>query len=400
MLQATSNTQNGKELRNTSVIAKATLFVTLLFVFLIPWGNVIFDGFIRVFGMASLGLGLITLIVHGTHQKYSFFHLFFLMFGCWLVFSLMWSPDYYAGQESAVTVVQLVLISFLISLILDTKDKIVIAYQSYVLGVFIASSLILYNFLNGIQYGNDDRYSLINYEVDGISIILALSVPMSAYLVTQYKSKILNILNVVVIPLTVIAIFLTGTRTASIAAAVGIMYWFYTKRNANYKVKIVFIVFFVASVVVLFSFAPQDSVDRIFSSGKSLSSGNLNYRTVIWGASLDQWKESPIVGNGIGSLAYVLSPAHVQYGSAHNTFIQILTETGIVGFTLYIFILLSILYYIFKSPIKEDKAFMLALLLTALLCQLTMNTMKDKEAWFVLTMLAIHAHHKSKLLRR
>lgn len=382
--------------KRTSLIVKIALFSILVFIFLIPWGNVIWDGFTRMFGIIAFGLAMLVLIVHGTHRNYSLSHLIAVMFGGWATITLMWSPDLIAGKSSLATVLQLLFTLFIISLLIDSKNKMVLTYQSYVLGTSVGSLIVIFNYINGIE-SNWGRYAMKNYEVDGVSITLVLAIPMAAYIATQYESVLLKTINVIAIPLCIFAIFLTGTRTASIAAIFGVAYWLFTHRKANLKIKLLIAGVFVSSIIGVSTFAPKASVDRIFTSGKSISSGTLNYRTVIWGASIEQWKKKPIIGSGIGSLAYVLSPSHVQYGSAHNTFIQILTETGIIGLIFYILLIVSIIYYALHTP-TNDKVFLLSLLSVTLISHLTMNTLLSKGVWFVLAMLTIHAYSMSRRL--
>ena len=143
------------------------------------------------------------------------------------------------------------------------------------------------------------------------------------------------------------------------------------------------------------SLAPKESLERILSSGQSISSGTLNNRTVIWGASIEQWKQAPFVGNGIGSLQYVLNTKHVEYDSAHSTYVHLLTENGIIGLALYLLMILSIIYYIVRTPFSE-MIFLMSLLLTILVSQITQHTHLSKETWFALTMLAIHSYSLSR----
>ncbi len=382
---------DNSQMVDTSVIRKIALVMVLLYIFLIPWGNAVWDGFIRIFGMGSLGLAALVVVIHGTHRKYSFFHLFLLMFGSWVMLTLLWSPDISTGKESASTIIQLVFISFVISLLIDTKDKIRLAYQSYVFGTCVGSGIIFYNYMHGIESKYWARYSIENYEPDGVGIMIAIAVPMAAYLTTQYKSVIFRILNSIAIPVCMFAIFLNATRTASIVAMFGIAYWLFTHRKASLRIKAILLAFFVSSIVGVLAFAPATSVDRIFSSSKSISSGTLNGRTAIWSASFQQWEKSPVVGAGIGSIEQMLSGSHVEFNSAHNTYIQVLIELGIIGLLFYLLTLLSIAYYLQKTP-ANDKVFLITLLLLASVSQVTMNTLYDKEMWFALTMLAIHAH--------
>lgn len=375
----------------TSIVYKLAMFMTLFFIFSIPWGNAVWDGLSRVFGIIAFGLTGISVLIHGVHTRFSVFHLVIALFGVWLSISLMWSPELVRGKELLFTTIQLLTISFLVTLIIYDKRGLLYFYQSYALGNLLGAGIIIYNYLNGIESIYYGRYAIPNLDVDGQSIMLTLAIPIAAYLTTQYQNKWLKFVYLISIPLIVFAVFLTGTRTASIVAAFGVLYWLFTYRKASFLIKGSFITLFIASLITVFALAPQKSIDRILSSGQSISTGTLNNRTVIWGASIEQWKKAPIIGNGVGSLGYVLSSLHVEYNSAHNTYLHILTENGIVGLLLYLLLILIISYYAFYTPFPE-KVFLFSVLLTVLVSQTTQHTHFHKETWFILTILAIHAH--------
>jgi O-antigen ligase len=157
-----------------------------------------------------------------------------------------------------------------------------------------------------------------NIETDELSIVLALAMLMAACLSMQYKHWFFNILNIIAMPIIFYAIFLTGTHTGLIVAMLGIFYWLFAKRKASLSIKITIAVFFVIAIIGIFAFAPKASVDRILSAGKSISSGALNYRTVIWSGTYAQWKENPVAGIGTGGLGYGLSHEHINYRAAYN----------------------------------------------------------------------------------
>ncbi|GAA0403366.1 hypothetical protein GCM10009133_10060 [Cocleimonas flava] len=379
----------------SSLIVKLALFLSLFFIFSIPWGNAVWDGLTRIFGIIAFGAAGLSLLSHGTHTRYNIFHFFVALFGVWLLFSLMWTPDLPRGEFLVTSTVQLLMIAFLMTLILDTKYKMLLMYESYVFGNLVGSGIIIYNYLNGIESIYYQRYAIPVLDIDGQSIMLTLAIPMAAYITTQSKSKILKVINIVAIPTIIFAVFLTGTRTAAIIAIIGVAYWLFTYRNTSMRIKITFFILFMVSLVMVFTFAPEKSLNRIYSSGESISSGTLNNRTVIWRASIEQWKQAPIIGNGVGSLQYVLSTKHVEYDSAHNSFIHILTENGIIGLSIYLLIIISIIFYSLHAPLPE-KAFIIATLMMILVSQITQHTHFSKETWFVFTMLAIHGYLESK----
>ena len=382
--------------QSSGLIPGIALFMTLFFIFSIPWGNAVWDGLTRIIGLVAFGFVALAIITHGTRSKFNIFHLFIALFAAWILITLVWSPDLVSGKILLTTTLQLLMVAFLVTLIIDDKrHRMLFFYQSYVLGNLAGSGIIIYNFMNGIESKYYGRFAIPTLDIDGQSIMLTLAIPMAAYLVTQYSNRWIKILYVLAIPTLIFAIFLTGTRTASIVAIIGLAYWLFTYRKASFRIKATFLILFVTTIVMVFSLAPQFTIDRILSSAESIKSGTLNYRTVIWGASLEQWKQAPLVGNGIGSLGYMLSIKHVEYDSAHSTYIHILTENGLIGLTLYLLLIITILYYIMQTPFSE-KAFLLSLLMIILVSQITQHTHFHKETWFALTMLAIHAYAESR----
>jgi len=72
-----------------------------------------------------------------------------------------------------------------------------------------------------------------------------------------------------------------------------------------------------------------------------------------------------------------------------------MTENGIIGLTLFLFVHLSILYLITLTP-NNEKAFLLSLLLIIIVSQLATHLQTEKIMWFVYTVLAIHARLYAK----
>ena len=69
-------------------------------------------------------------------------------------------------------------------------------------------------------------------------------------------------------------------------------------------------------------------------------------RMTIWGANWEIFKDYPILGVGYGEnerlIGNYYDRLHIQgqLGHAHNTFMQFLAGTGIIGFSLYLFVIL------------------------------------------------------------
>lgn len=376
--------------KSHNIINNTSLVIVLLFIFLIPWGDSIRDGLPATVGAVSFAFLMLLLITEGTHRNYSPYHFMVIAFWIWALISVMWTYDYGTGTEVAKRALQIMILPFVFSIIITSKSRLLFAYQSFVLGNSVGSVIIISNFLNGIQSLYYNRYGISNLEPDLLGIMLASSIPIAAYLNNTYKSRWLKNFNLFAIPLIIYAIFLTGTRTATLMSILGLAYWLFSQRNASIKIKLGILFTFLVTILLILNFVPKASLERAYSSGESISSGSLNYRTVIWSASIEQWKKSPIVGTGLGGLKYALNKERVNFSGAHNAYIEILTETGIVGLTLYLVLIFIIFYHIFQCPFAE-LVFLLTLLIVILMSQIVQHSHYQKETWFALTMIVIHA---------
>ncbi len=385
---------HGITTENQGITHKLALFALLGFIFLVPWADGIYDGLPRILGILSFGLSGLLLVTRGTHTNYSYYHLFVALLWTWIIVSLAWTPDEVLGSELAVTGFQIMLLPFVFTFVIDNRKTLLLAYQSYVMGAVVAFGFIFNNYIQNVTefYG---RYTIANIDTDLMSYILALSIPMAAYLAKAYENKFIVFFNIIAIPVIMYAIFLTGTRTGFIVGMLGIFYWLFTQRKASLKIKLTMFILFFISIGVVLTYAPKASVDRVLSAGSSIKSGDLNYRTIIWKTSIQEWKNNPIIGTGVGGLYSQLSRKYVNYSWAHNTFIHLLTENGIIGLTLYIMMIFSILYFILRAPF-EEKIFLLSLLLVMLVSQIALHTHIQKATWFSYSMLFIHAFSTAK----
>jgi hypothetical protein len=71
-------------------------------------------------------------------------------------------------------------------------------------------------------------------------------------------------------------------------------------------------------------------------NGVSSGDASLRFRINIWTDLLRDWAHSPLIGRGTGSVPLIIAAAGGPLGvAAHNDYIGVLTENGIVGLTLF-----------------------------------------------------------------
>jgi O-antigen ligase len=86
------------------------------------------------------------------------------------------------------------------------------------------------------------------------------------------------------------------------------------------------------AVISIMAVIPAQSWDRVFTIRDQVLTGTMTNRTTIWSAGLRQFAEHPVLGVGAG--AFPTAVQYVDHGIpmvAHNTYLSILVQLGVVG---------------------------------------------------------------------
>jgi O-antigen ligase len=131
---------------------------------------------------------------------------------------------------------------------------------------------------------------------------------------------------------------------------------------------------------------PQESFERLGTTGNEVSSGDLNGRTELWAQGIVSFEKHPLVG--IGSNMY--RSINVENKVAHNSFISVLVELGLVGFLLFGFVLAVAIRQIFSQPTWEKRLW-LAVLAGWAAAAATLTWEYRKPTWLFLCLIVVSA---------
>lgn len=138
------------------------------------------------------------------------------------------------------------------------------------------------------------------------------------------------------------ALLLSASRGGILSAAVGIMVFLaglvlYKRRNVKHTIAFAGVV--VISGLILLSFSGREVILRL-----NQSSDDLSGRGQVWAMTREAISERPWLGTGLGSFAEVairkrsddMPPQASPFLRAHNGYLEMLLEGGIIGFSLMI----------------------------------------------------------------
>lgn len=379
-------------------------------VFDLPWG----ESFPMIAGMPLgswlglliLGVEAMRILVLWQSRRPSPLHHWMLAFVAWVMLSIFWTVDVPSTVSRAGTFLQLLILAWIIWELAVTQARVRGLLQSYVLGALAASLGTIYNFLlghtaaqlaaeEGRTVWETSRYSIAGINENDLGLILALSIPMIFYLLVCGKRPLVKVLCWLQLVAGFTAILLTASRGSLMAAILGLVMYPLTVSRLTRWQRVISLTASAGLIVCCLYLVPLSSWNRIFEFGEEVSEGTLTHRTVIWSAGWGVFRDHALLGVGAGAYGpAVLSVVNVPY-VAHNTFLSVTVELGVVGALLLFGLLSSILYCAWRMHYLE-RCLWLALLLTWTVGVSALTWEHRKPTWLLFSLVAAHAYARRR----
>jgi O-antigen ligase len=365
---------------------------------MIPWeDSVIIAGVGRVSRVAGLPIAAFwaaTVLTTGRFRKLRPFHLSFFLLILWNFLTLLWSVNVNSTLDRLMTYVQLAGMIWLIWDLYLTKDAIRMGLQAYVLGASISAIDTISNYLSGISRGSTPRYAATGFNANGLAIVLVLGLPLAWYLAVSInpdsnkKLQLLRLINFAHIPVAVFAILLTASRTALFSLIP--IAWFMLSSFAKLRpiARLIVSVGIIAALYIVQPLVPQTSIDRLSTASSEFTEGDLSGRREIWGEAIGVFWQNPILGTGSGTFKEVVA---FKDKSAHNMYISLLVESGLLGFMFYFGVVLLAAYHIRYMP-RDEAGLWLAIIIAWAIGNYTGNWEVKKHTWLFISLIVVNAN--------
>jgi len=358
-------------------------WLSLLLIFTMPWDTAIetsdFGSLSRMLGLLVAACWIGTVVVTREIRRPHLFHMVFFLFVCWHLLSVLWTVDSTKTLGRLGTYVELFVLMYIVWDLFLTPNSIKGGLQAYVWGAWITVAGMAYNFLSDVRF-TSIRYSAFGFDENNVGVILALGIPIAWYLGTvRSPNRLVNALNktnVLYVPAALFAILLTGSRGSVLAALPGIAYVLASSGRLRFSTRVVVWVLLGAIGVILLPYVPDALLDRVSTTGSEISEGDLNGRVGIWIAGFNAFAQHPFLG--VGSSAFTSSTSLEK--AAHNSYLVVLFELGVIGFSLLLLLMIVTAYYVFVHP-KESRYFWIALLSVLALGIFSLNWAHRKQNW-------------------
>lgn len=186
------------------------------------------------------------------------------------------------------------------------------------------------------------------YEVSFAAFVLSIGIVFCAVEMFEKCNKLKVCINFCIIFISYYAIVLTGKRSFILIIPTVIIILYLIKIRQKLTIK--HIIIFLLGVIALIFFGGRvyEIILNIISKGKG-NAADLSSRELFWGLAFNMFKENPLLGKGINSFDIAFNASGIRsvyydFAGAHNSYIQLLGETGILGIVLYVNAIISSLY--------------------------------------------------------
>ena len=360
-----------------------------IFVFSLPWERLlVLPGIAiipRVTGALALSLALLAVVVSGRFRRWHPFHLAALLFWIWAGLNLF---VYHSGERLPAkfwTYGQLLLVLWMIWEIAPSERRVRGLLTAYVLGAYVAAidTLLIYRRTAGALR----RFAAGGADPNDLAMVLSLALPMAWYLGMTYRQPLLRWICRGYLPLAVLAIGLSGSRGGMVAATVALLIvpLSMTQLSPGRLVSAILMVVVAGALAV--TYVPETLLQRLSTIGTELEGGRVGGRGKLWIAGLEAFRYRPLGGYGTGHFKSAITPILGEASQvAHNSYISVLVEQGIVGFLLYMGMLVSVFRSVMKLR-RFERRFALVLLATLGVAMLPLTWEDRRAVWVVLALL-------------
>lgn len=244
------------------------------------------------------------------------------------------------GFDYVFTYFQLLILVWLVPQLFTSLNEIE-ALMKFYIGANIIGVLIS---LNSYSADSLNRLAGLQGNANEFALYLSIAILMLIYFFVTYPKKIISAL---LIGILIFPLLFSGSRGAVLFLIPAILLQLWLMRRKKYLL----IIFILSGIAILLGTTlivlPDSFIERILNIPQDIIFGNetVGLRYTIWRYGLELWKEKPVFGIGTGLFVFysrnIVGLSRPTGIVLHNMYLTHLTENGIVGLSIFLYILIE-----------------------------------------------------------
>jgi O-antigen ligase len=319
----------------------------------------------------------------------------------WAVMSAGWAPDSAVALSSSSRIALIALLVLAVVTGLRTPRDLTLVAWAFVSGAFLVSVVAIAT--GGNKAG---RLALGELDPNQLAASIAAALVLALFLLVGTARRDQRLVLLLYLGTYVVTIMLTESRGAIVACAVGGMAAIVVA--GPFRARIVPIVLIIAACGVVYYavLAPSGFRERVTQAVATERDPRLD----SWSIARRVWEEHPVAGVGLGNFVVVeqgfLSDQISLYSArklhnielvSHNTYLDVLTELGLIGFVLFSALITAAAGSALEAVRRVDTRDarlgltirgLLAALVTLLTAYFFVSELYGKQLWLLLAVVA------------
>jgi O-antigen ligase len=327
------------------LLRKLVFLVLFLMVAIEPWEGITAISQIaslsRILGFVGVGCALMALAGTARMRRPPAPWIVLVLFTAWSAASVAWSRDPSISLARSFTYAMLLTLSWMIWEFAPSLGRLQLLLAANWLGCCATLMAQLAGFHSltsgpGAELEGGKRFIAEATDPNGLGGHFALSIVIAFYFASNPKLRIRSR------PLTIalwgymlaatVGVFLTGSRGAVLSLACAIFTILVALRRVKWTTVVMFLACAVAARYIVPSLMSDYLTQRLWSGRESSS---YKSRTELWVGGLTTWLGCPLQGTGAGTYRIAADEAIGVAMVAHNTYISVLVENGLIGLALF-----------------------------------------------------------------
>jgi len=339
----------------------------LLGIFLLPFWTITYSGAQQVAGevdfrfadiafiLAAMGL----LVKMASEKDFTFqrspLDLPFIFLFFWMGLSFLWGASFLASLiDLSKKIYGLVIFYLTLNVVRQRKDLNTVLIVWVITG-FSMGALGLYELMTtGLQFaeklavsgtavahwGEPVRTSAYAENPNKLAFSLGICIYLTLSFYSINKKPLVKVFTFFTIILMLVILATTLSRIGLIAFSISLLFFFVLAPKIRKPVIVVVLVGFFAFILISTTAYREVLYLRLLGIIQPETTADLPGRLNIWMVGIKMFIEQPVLGVGVGSFhKLAASFGAINLDSPHNIFIYILSEFGLVGISLFVFLI-------------------------------------------------------------
>ena len=242
------------------------------------------------------------------------------------------------------TYVQLFLVTWIVWELAPSWKRQLGLMIAYVFGSYLAALATILQYRR--EAGALRRFAAFDTDPNTLAMTLALAIPMAWYLSATSRNATLRWACRVYILVGLVAVALTASRGGMLATMVALLIVPLTMTRLSPGRLAMAITVLAVSGAAAVAYVPTQIVERLATTGTEVEDMSLGGRFGIWKSGVRALTARPLTGYGTGMWRSAVSPwLGPNPQVAHNSFLSMAVETGLVGLSFY----LAMFFAVFRA---------------------------------------------------